>query len=137
MGAETQFYITIGPTNASFYNVTLRENCQPTTTVTWPNKTVLTYDVDHATGSFSTGCDWYELTDTVSTPGPKSPSSLLFNGTNYVNFSCEDSWTYQYQNFTGAWISFHTCTSTCVYNCTNFQAQVTYCGIPGHWQGPF
>ena len=74
---------------------------------------------------------------TTQTNQIKQGSNPVDIGYHFVNFSCEDSWTYQYQNFTGAWISFHTCTSTCVYNCTNFQAYVTYCGDAGTNQGPY
>ena len=132
MGARTDYTIVIGPTNVSFENATIRENL-PLLSLTWPNGTnEAEYSVGTTNGasiSCSPGGDFIK-------DGPK-PISYLFNGTNYVDFSFDYTWTYQYQNEAGAWVDFKTMNTHTAFRGSDKQCQETYLGVPGSWQGPY
>jgi len=137
MGADTEYTITINPTTVSFNNVTFRENPEPSSiTVTWPDSTVMVVGFERTTNGWKLACGQIEKNDEVSTPG-LNPSSQLFNGTSYVDFSFGNSWTYQYQNDASQWIDFCPLTAKFEYKGSTFQARVTFCGTPGGWQGPY
>jgi len=132
MGAETHFSIVIGSTNVSFNNVSFRESL-PTLNVTWPNGTNASIYISN-TNIISINCN-HKAADDIE-DGPYA-TGLLFNGTNYVNFSYTYTWSYQYLNEAGVWTNFATPSTTTEYNGGNKQCRETYQGVHGGWQGPY
>ena len=133
MGARTYYNIEIGPNTVSFDMVSFRENLPPLT-VTWPNRTTTPIMVIGRTNSISFPCG-SRAEDNI-TAGLR-PIDLLFNGTNYEDFSYDYTWHDQYQNDAGEWVDFVTVNRRTVYHGNDKKCQVTYQGVSGSWQGPF
>jgi hypothetical protein len=134
IGAQSEFYLQVLPDSVSFSNMTARE-CVPPYSFNWPDgETTLS---NGQTNQLPVpGCD-NQLTDTV---GPKAPLPIYrlepTNGTGYVGKSFPQTWKWQYQNQDQQWMDCATISLTETYN-PDAQAQETYQGQPGSWQGPW
>lgn len=133
MGAETYYLVTITPKNVSFAHVNFRETLQPLTII-WPNGSTNVVRIRATTNSISFPCGFSSQDDI--TVGLK-PISLLFNGTNYLDFSYSSSWTDQYLDDAANWIDFASLSRTAKFRASDKKCQNVYLGTPGDWQGPF
>jgi hypothetical protein len=134
MGEYTSFTDVIGPTNVSFSNVNFRELQSSNEIIIWPDgKTnVVTYAM--TTNAFQVSCD-NTFPDGIGFPFV--PTSHLYNGTNYMDFTFSSSWHDQYQDDNGNWVSFAPLTATWEFKGSDKKCRVTYLGVPADWQGPF
>ena len=141
MGAETDYIDAIGPTNVSFDNVYFRENPQPASiSITWPNGTNSIISFNRTTNGWMMACGQYTIGDKITSPDvptPLVPESYLYTGSNYVNFSFGNTWTYQYQNKSGNWTDFYPLTYSVKYLGGSKQCQVIYLSKLGGLEGPF
>lgn len=135
MGAETDYSIVIGLTNVSFQNAPIRENPNPASmTVAWPNGTNATIYFSRSTNAYYLPCGGLKVDQITSVV---VPTSYLFNGTNYVDFSYTSTWTDQYKNESGNWVDYFTKTAKYEFRASDKKCRITYLGVPGNWQGPY
>ena len=136
MGAGTFYTNQIEPTTVSFYNTYFRESPTPDTHITWPNGTNSTLVFNQSTNAWGVSCGNDTFTD-----GPRMPlvsTSLIYNGTNFVDYSiATPPWTYQYRDENWNWVDFYTLTLTIEFRGSDKKCRLIYCGVPGGWQGPY
>jgi len=133
MAARTDYQFVIGPTNVSFVGIEFRENL-PVLDWTWPNGSSGHYSATTKQIPTPPYCDNI-VNDNIEEP--MRDTSLLFNGTNYVNFSYTYTWTNQYKNESATWVDFKVMSTTTEYRGSDKKCRETYLGVPGGWQGPW
>jgi hypothetical protein len=133
MGAHTQFKAQVLPTSVSFGGLLIRE-VPNYPTVTWPNGTNETLNYGFSTNGTTLGCD-SSFMDRIQEPLRRI--SLLFNGTNYVDFSFSITWADQYQNDQNQWVDFPSMQTTTKFKGSDKTCQEIYQGASGSWQGPY
>jgi hypothetical protein len=120
------------PTSVSFKNVSFREDI-PSQTWTWPNGFP---DGQSATITYwGVGCD-NAFTDTVSSS--LNPINWLSNGSNYMSFGYSVQVPEEYQDDSGAWVSwFPGEIHPRQFRGSDQKASVLLDGVPGGWMGPW
>ena len=136
MGAGTFYTNEIEPTTVSFYNASFREEQTPDMTLTWPNGHVSTINFSESTNAWGVPCGTSTFLDQARMP--LVPTSYIYNGTSYVDFSFSTpAWHDQYRDENWNWVNFATLTLSIEFRGSDRKCRVIYCGIPGGWQGPY
>jgi hypothetical protein len=134
IGAKTEYWFDVLPTNVSFAHVSFRENLPTTPTFTWPcgTNTYLNSDFWYFGGN---GACAYATSDTIQ--GGIFPIKWLFDGTNFTNFAYTTTWTNEYLNSYSNYVPFATMQATYHFYGTTKQSQTVYQGVTGGLQGPW
>jgi hypothetical protein len=132
IGAYTQYWVSILPTNVSFVNVEMRENI-PAVTNVWPNgETVIILAVTNGWGLANFCLE--AVPDSIAEP--LRPIGRIFNGTNFVDYAYTLSYGLEYKNGAGDWVRFADIETVTEFQASGVSRQ-NYQGVPGSWQGPW